>query len=185
MENPTIKEFLCKIEETNATFKKSTKAEKRVMIVEDCLKRIQLQMIIPLRQRFLSLDFLKDSEDVEVNKEFLNSNRCQVCAKGALFASYVGRTNNFLSGKKDFQNDSNDKPHIKLSEIFSHKQLSLIEFAFEGEKYLHQNLKGANISFPPSIRTKARDFYIKNGVSEERLIAICENIIRNKGTFIL
>jgi hypothetical protein len=182
MENP-INDFLCSIEETNAIFNKSNKSQQRIMIVEDCLKRIKLQMLTPSKQRFLKVpDSLKDLDNIIVNKLFLNTNNCQVCAKGALFASFVGRVNNFESGLH-FGNDTDDEAHIKLSNIFTHRQLSMIEMAFEGGKYLNYDLKGKPITFGLELSKKLYAFYYTYDNDIERLERICCNIIENNGTF--
>ena len=160
--------FLKKIEETNELFNKSTKAQKRVMIAQDCIDRINIRLLGARRGSIIRLN-----DNDRINKEILNNNHCEVCAKGGLFVSYVGRVNN-LDIFNLVSNEPDNRVHKKLFEIFSLKQLATIEFAFEGFQYLL-----IKIDKPKELR----DFYLLYENENERLIAICENIIANKGTF--
>jgi hypothetical protein len=182
-----------KIEAENEAFEQMTNAEKRVRIAEDCIERIRLEQITASKGMVVEFGFNKNKS--ENLKELLNDGiQCKACAKGGLFLSYVGRVNNFE--KCEIQNDNreNDNEHQKLLEVFDIKQLALIEAAFEGKPYLSVSLRGNT--------QKYRKFFKKHGgkydyndfeypVSEDaddnnnRLIAICENIIANKGTFVL
>ncbi len=178
MKQELVETLIKNIEASNEVFNKATKAEKRVMIAQDCIARINVKLLFPNRGSLIK------SESLSVNKETLNSVECQVCAKGGLFASYVGRVNNFdartsICGWNSPKNDL----HRKLSEIFTYKQLSLIEMAFEGRKYLYLDNKGNDISFDNKTYIKAESYRNSFESADECLIEICENIIRNKGTF--
>lgn len=107
---------------------------------------------------------------------------CTGCAKGGLFTSFVGRANHFKYGEIEDDNQLISSEHIKLLEIFSARQLSLIETAFEGSQYLEE-YEGKSISFSQKEYDRAVDFNMDYDDSDERLIAICQNIIDNKGTF--
>jgi hypothetical protein len=165
--------FLKRIEKTNELFNSSTPEEKRVMIAQDCIDRIKAKLLEPQRARIIRLP-----NWANVNKENVNSITCEVCAKGGLLASYVGRVNNFDESSYISNNDDNIA-HNKLLEIFTLEQLAIIEYAFEGVKYIHS----INVSL--NLEGALRDFYRSYETDEERLIAICENIIKNNGDFVL
>lgn len=179
MKTDLVSKLINDIEASNDVFNKATKAEKRVMIAKDCIARINAELLVPNRGSLIK------SEAMNVNKEMLNSVECQVCAKGGLFASYVGRVNNFDERTSIVcgWNSPKDGLHTKLSEIFTYKQLSLIECAFEGRKYLERDNKGNDIMFGNKTLDKAESYRNSFESSDECLIEICENIIRNKGTF--
>jgi len=165
--------FLKRIEKTNELFNNSSKAEKRVMIAQDCIDRIKATLLEPQTQRLIRLpDF------ANVNKENVNSITCEVCAKGGLFASYVGRVNNFDESCV-ISNDEKNPAHTKLLEIFTLEQLAIIEYAFEGTQYIY------SISISDSMCSILESFYRHYVTDKERLIAICENIIKNNGDFVL
>ena len=184
----SLKKLVARIEAENEIFDSLSKAEKRVRIAQDCLERIKLNLISPYTNNFLypaSISVLQMNSNL---KESVNSNiQCSACAKGGLFLSYVGRVNNFDSCKLVGGNDVDDSEHKKLLEIFTLRQLALIEFAFEGNQYLNRywDKSGENsieIKFSEKLQINAYNFCRRYDV-KERLIAICENIIENKGTF--
>lgn len=182
-------EFIKNIEAENENFEKATKSEKRVIIAKDCIIRIQSENICAAKSGFLSssteMNFRKLGGDL---KSLINSKvQCTTCAKGGLFLSYIGRVNNFKVCNIENDNSSDGAEHKKLLEIFNINQLALIEIAFEGVQYLTKYYKGnkiidVNISYDLILKAKLfGDKYHDD--SNKRLIAICKNIIKNKGTF--
>ena len=165
--------FLKRIEKTNELFNNSTPEQKRVMIAQDVIDRINVQLLQPRVQRIIRLP-----EYARVNQENVNSLACEVCAKGGLLASYVGRVNNFDEDCQISNHESN-VAHQKLLELFTLEQLAIIEYAFEGGQYIH------SVDISGNLRTALRMFYDSYLSDEERLIAICENIIKNNGDFVL
>ena len=171
--------FLKRVEKTNEMFNNATNAEKRVMVAKDCIERIKLKMVTPATSRILSIPY----GEVDINRDTINSVECEVCAKGGLLTSFVGRVNNFnVDYFKIAGNSAKTPVHQKLSEIFTYKQLSLIELAFEGSQYLDFDNKNRRINFSNDTFKRAIRF-LTNFDATERLIKICENIIKNKGTF--
>lgn len=177
-------EFLESIEASNEVFDKLSIVEKRVEVAKDVLTRIHLNMIKPRRGVFFDFSDYYD----KINKESINQYECKVCAKGALFAAFVGRVNNFNSIDCYLENEPycDEGAHDKLTEIFSWEQLALIELAFEGIHYLDKDSIGNEIFLDSEIERNAKDFFRNYPIEKqnERLIAICENIINNNGTFI-
>lgn len=165
-----LQQFIKKIEKTNKIFNESTKAQKRVMIAQDCIDRIKCNLLTASTGSFITYN------GWEVDQKLVNTTTCQVCAKGGLFASYIGRVNNFRD--ECLGNDERNEAHKKLREVFTLRQLAIIEYAFEGSQYIY------SVSLTPDMENKLEDFYDENYEDDDqRLIKICENIIKNKGTF--
>ncbi len=175
------------IELTNKAFKKANKARRRVLIVKDALLRFNLNNIKLDPGNYVTVSKSNkyiNTEDKEASfKEFINKDdiTCDVCAKGALFCTIVGRDNQ-LSYNDSFQgawdNNLNNKPHKVLLKYFTAEQIDAIEIAFEGSSYLF------DVTFNKNLHSNSVCFYHKYTNSIDRFLAICENIITNKGTFI-
>lgn len=188
-----LKQLVDKIEAENKVFNKSTKAQKRITIAQDCITRIKLNNLrLYGSNGFLDNDFeeiLKTSKENDLKAIVNSSVTCVGCAKGGLFLSYVGRANKFkVSDLDSAQNDIDDNEHVKLLEIFTVRQLALIETAFEGTQhifhYKNKNGKVIEVNFTIKEEEKAEEYYIEYRNSDERMIAICENIIFNNGKFV-
>lgn len=179
----TFKKFIAKIEAENELFNSMSKAEKRVRIAEDCLERIKLNLYEPNSGCFITGQTQRLLEIKPDLKDSVNSSiQCSACAKGGLFLTYVGRVNNFKSSQLDGGNNIRTNDHRKLLEIFTARQLALIEFAFEGSQHIHYDLRHGEIDLD-DLEDKISKFYEKYNDDRKRMIAICENIIKNKGMF--
>ena len=190
--------FLRKIEKTNADFEAASPEQKRVMIAKDVIERIKLNMFQVKRGVLCQIE---EKGKHVVNKENLNNTYCRVCAKGGLFVAFVGRANNFEYKFSDyildpgFSNAEDNKPHKKLNELFSMKQLSLIEFVFEGTQYIKRDVNYDPIEFDEAEQIKIHEYRKKFGRVEvdgefeydydKLLTNICQNIIKNNGEFVL
>lgn len=185
------------IEAKNEEFLQMTPAQKRVEIANDLIARVRLKQFVAGKSRIVHLKYggaLAEANYEDSVKDILNStdeNVCQVCAKGGLLMSYIGRVNGEtrgdLSELNGYNSNSIENPaHKKLLELFDARQLSYIELAFEGNKYLNYDEKREPIVFTAEEMEAALAFYSKyENDSNKRLIAISENIITNNGTFIL
>jgi hypothetical protein len=152
------------------------------------LDRIKLGQIEPYRGRFFL--FREDPCDKNSIKEKLNHPEtiCEACAKGGLFLSYIGIVNNYdtKAGYINGRQENNSPEMQTLGQIFSKKQLSLIETAFEGDTYF-QNVKLSD-------KEINRCYLFRGGSCDETddslendlkiLTKICNNIIKNNGEFI-
>lgn len=181
----SLKKLVAKIEAENELFNSMSKAEKRVKIAEDCLERIKQKTYTPRTGSFIWYEtrdvFKALNEDIQSSVN--SSVQCQACAKGGLFLSYVGRVNNFNACDLEDRNRIFDNEHTKLLEVFTARQLSLIEYAFENEQHLRRDINDNEISFKQNVIAKAKKYYYDYKESTPRMVAICENIIKNKGTF--
>jgi len=191
MINNKFKEWLEKVEASNEAFNKMTKAEKRVQIAKDVIDRINLEQIVP------SNVFLDDDkgytfgvpfgntplEDGQEMKTSLNSITCSACVKGGMFLSYVGRSNNHTYDEYTGVSIEEDSKELKkLREIFTQRQLDLMELFFEGDIFSWMHDKGKRlVKANEKMVEKFHEKYIFDRRS--RMIAICENIIENNGTF--
>lgn len=162
------------IEKRNKAFNKLSKPEKRVAIAKDVIAALKAKKYIAETGDYLDIN-IKDNKDWNVNQESLCSNdvTCNVCAIGALFTSKVIISNNFNS---DYI-PSDDVMRKELSSYFSMPQLHLIESAFEGWE------KGSTTFSGNIPNDNHMEYYFEYNDDNDRMIAIMENIVENKGTF--
>lgn len=189
-----IKELAEYIDLSNEAFALMTKNEKKVQIAKDCLSRIELGQLEPYKGAIVSYSSIqklgKTNNNLTSLKDILNNDirPCEVCAKGGLFMSYVGRTNDFrlcdfTSSDLEKYNSFSDSEHKKLLEIFTAKELAYIEFAFEGNQLLDKFKNGKPLYFSYLEHQRVKNFFETFGYPEARLVAICNNIIDNNGKF--
>jgi hypothetical protein len=200
MSNLTLKDLNSQIEASNQEFNTASIYTKRVMVAQDVLDRIQIKQIkarrgsvvhVPdtvrtkLQHSTFSFTSNHSIKDTLCNEEF----ECEVCAKGAMFMGYVGRVNEFAWGLTNSLSAHHHHSVMmkKLVELFTEYQMSLMETAFEGRCYVYGD-KDGNSLFPEGTAQHNEylaALYVYDGQpSHERLIAICNNIIRNEGEFI-
>jgi hypothetical protein len=188
----------------------SKKAKMRVAIAKDVLASLEDKSMVartgtyvlikPIRrgkQIITMRDHAKDLRDVLKTKVA----HCEVCAKGAIFISAVNKydncpiTSEYIENSKSafqypFMNDGGDILSRDLNGIsqqspvllryFSQRQLDVIEYAFEQgragflESYTDKEIKE---------KYQAVEFGQKYWNTTERMRAIMQNIIENKGTF--
>jgi hypothetical protein len=183
----TLSELNKSIEESNVAFAKMSKAKKRVEIAKDTIQRVLLGQLKPNIGNIIAINLLVRRNENYSIRDVINNDdefNCSVCAKGALLMGYVGRVNEMQFGQAKNSNDGSSAIHTKLAEIFTLEQLALIEVAFEGNQYLTfcSNNIDRKIIVSEEDYDKADKFYAIQK-KEDRLIAICKNIIENKGTF--
>lgn len=178
MQACSIKELSDEIERDNLIFEGLSPAEKRMKVAQDALLRIKFHQLKPRTGAFAQYSGkfwgvpIKDILNDELEEVV-----CTVCAKGALFMSYVGRVNKETFTQWGMSNDPTSDEHKKLREIFDNRQLAAIEYAFEGQQFIN------SVVFSRSERADFENFYFNNSSDVERLKLICENIIANKGEF--
>lgn len=149
-------------------FEDLSMADQKIKIVKDAIKQIKLGKILVTTGVYMRITNngsgrrrISDTKSLKTlieKPEF----KCEACAKGALFASCVLETNevygNDIYNTEGFQSD-------KLRPWFSKKELDNIEGTFEG---------WANKG------TKSLIFHEKYTNSKTRLLAILNNILKNK-----
>jgi hypothetical protein len=185
---------------TKSKFEKLSKDKQRVVVAQDVLDRIALKQIIPNGGSFCTINDNNGEhydDDIQVS-EILKKPKttCYACAKGGLFLAYIGIVNNYsgdVFGYGYFRDSQelDSEEMKKLSKIFTPKQLSLIETTFEHKSY------DWNTPLTTQEEEKCFDFHKKYGYKKGEnefntysdktkvLKAICNNIIKNEGTFTL
>jgi hypothetical protein len=185
-----------------------TKAEKRVEIAKDVLKQIKANKYRPTSGVWVididgtdvsDLVYATRREDpisaVDLKKDVVCKLRgtCDVCALGSLFVSAIDKFNHTKLSPTCYMDfteheDSKENPLLKW---FSAKQLLLIESTFEGghggwAQNVVDVLSANKIFYWDDVVIPAIYAYCnKYSDSTNRLKAIMNNIIRNKGTFVL
>lgn len=182
---------------------KMTKAQKRVEIAKDVLKQIKANKYKPTfgvwfrdsKGKYLEDFFLWETKTpLDAKKDVVDklTGTCDVCALGSLFISAVDKYNHTVLDPKfgytdvDFFTDTGKiNPLLKW---FTKQQLLLIESTFEVENgawYPEMVNPKAGTHWDEKISPAIRKFAMKYSNSTDRLKAIMNNIVRNKGTFVL
>jgi hypothetical protein len=185
-----------------------TKGEKRVEIAKDVLKQIKANKYKPTSGIWVSdadgnevNDLIYRARDkdwdapVDLKKDVVCqlNGKCDVCALGSLFVSAIDKFNHTKLNPNcsvDFT-EHQDSDYNPLLKWFSAKQLLLIESTFEGGH-------GGWAENAVDVLSNKKLFYWCNVIqpaiynycnkypdATSRLKAIMNNIVRNKGTFVL
>lgn len=173
---------------------KLTKAQMRVAVARDVLKRIRTSFYRPTKGAYVAVRratlpvtiSLKPDAQVKPLVQSLEG-KCEICAKGAIFLSTVLKYNDLKLGEVSNWSDLSSYysipalPHANIKptneRLFSESQLELIERCFEG--FLCDRVNGG--WYRELCTAKVSGTASKNIAV---LVAIMQNIIRNKGRFI-
>jgi len=183
--------------------KKLTKSQRRIIVIKDALAQIRSNKLIP--RRGVVVDFLDrsifDRErriDAKPLIEELFKTQveiCNTCARGALLISTIHKENNFQLCDFEIGGafDPDSKTDTRLLELFSERQLAMIEEAFEyGTFEDDQDLEGSiyhynqltdEFHFTQEELRMLHEFHEQYLSDEERLIAILKNMLKNRGIF--
>lgn len=186
----------------------ATQRRKAVEVARDVLLQLKLKRIEPRMGTYLELEKEDErgyscglnltsefGEDVSFQKTFQqNTNiKCNVCAIGATYISYINRFNEVKNGQ--VISARADTMIKTLGKIFSSDQLRLMEAVFEcgwvQEAEWFTNLENEFYSSDEPeespafarINTAIEEFYYRYDTHENRLRAIMLNVIRNNGEF--
>jgi hypothetical protein len=182
----------------NRLFAKATPAGKRVLIAEDIIAQIKAKRFRPKAGVWVNPVNEKNTENIELDIKFNGTApvrelflekkipACECCALGALFMSctlYNNQTtvNDFTKEViLDFQETVEDGKFTNgLTGFFSRAQLKLIEIAFEGGYGAFDTDRMSNTK---ALRVVSWEEKLPD--DQKRLVAIMNNIINNKGTFV-
>ena len=176
----------------NQAFKKASKAQKRVMIAQDVIAQIKAKRYVPESGTFVianwseKIDYKDHSDNIQEAFQKKQIETCQVCALGGLFMSCTNLNNNTnfeqLEQAEDLGEMIDNEGRISngMDKFFSVNQLKLIETYFENAQGYFRDYE-VSINIPESHRNAFHNQYLDD---DERMIAIMENIVNNKGTFI-
>jgi hypothetical protein len=193
---------------TTKQFNELSKDKKAVLVAQDVLAQIAANKYVPNTGAYVKFE-----EDIsfkgDIKSNFDKLPQCQVCALGSMLLSCTNLgnvlTTDIISndgiGHWELQDDG-----VKelFSSIFSDKQLLMIETSFEGysywENYTVSDIKkhsklgfdyieysdryadDETLSFEETL--SCQKLFLKYHSDQERLEAICNNIIKNNGVFI-
>ena len=175
-----------------STKKKQTKAQIRVAIARDVLKRLDTKKLKAANNGYLNLKVTptEKNRDSDFKSVLARQPVCTVCAIGGLFVSCCSKFNELpTSTILDRPKQDTDRPgyiHFEplvpyLENYFSAEQLALVETAFEGS--VVGNLDHQEVSADQEENACAI-YYKHPNRPTARLRAIMQNIIDNDGTFV-
>lgn len=191
---------------TTEQFNGLPKNEKAILVAKDVIKQLNDNKYIANTGLYLRFEDEFEFEG-DIKSNFDKLSQCQVCALGSMLLSSTNLGNILTTddidlsvGILDLQSSTNIQ--TLFDSIFTDKQLLLIETAFEGysdwqefnitnineEKenfhYYEGNSRYANneeLTFEEAYNCT---MFFRKYEHRERLIAICNNIIKNNGIFI-
>lgn len=173
------------LEKRNEWFNSLSKKEKRIEICKDLIKQLKAKKFQALTGSYFSADSDEKLRKDDSLQELIENGtlHCEGCHKAGLFYSAIRLRNKVTVKGYDVKDCSldyyNDNTRIvrSLADIFTRKQLDLMEVAFEYDMNMNcENLVRKN-------RIKAADFGRMYENDDDRMIAICKNIIKNEGLF--
>jgi len=161
------------------TKKEKERAEKRIEVVKDVLKRLRYLNLST--SNYLWIENIDDIGGEKVKESDLANKylsklekKCLVCAKGALFLSHI-RKYNEIKMDKVFQFDFSPNDCLADLKEFDQDNLDLIEAAFQQLEYYEDGLEKRAVYF-------GKQFDYKD--KKDRLKAILKNMLENDGVFV-
>lgn len=176
--------------------------QKRVAIAKDVLAAVTAKLIIPTTGTYFAVnsEILKASPGEELQRFLLDASKddpCTACALGSCFAAKVRLGDRYKlprhynDSSRIHPDEINSDARNQLKAYFTERQLSLIESAFEMKNIDHwidsnytEGYDNHELNSKSPI-SRAIHFGNEYTTDEDRLIAIMENIIKNKGTFVV
>jgi hypothetical protein len=113
-------------------FAKMSDAEKRVAIAKDVLLRVELENVMPRQGNFWRSDW---NDSSLTPQKAINKGGCSVCAKGAIFCTWVGNFNKIDWSYARYVSERSTSFPEEILEVFPAEMLDNIEAAFEGDNY--------------------------------------------------
>lgn len=145
------------------------KAAVRVEIAKDVIAQVKAKRFRVRTGRYIVGDAAFDEQfGCGVNKPVRPPAQCQVCAIGGMFVAALDRFNELYMRDVSDSEPNEDNMRGYLSRWFEYDQLQAIEAAFEMWDVGNPAEGG---------------FGRRYDLSADRLVAICENIITNAGSF--
>ena len=181
---------------TTAEFNNLPRKEKAVLVAKDIIEQIKIGRYIPNRGFYIN-DLRSTemfSEDSVIRDAFNDIQECRVCAIGAtiLSATHLGNrlkvTDLNINYLVTVHKLRNPKVIKLLDSIFDDRTLLLIESCFEGfiaedDRYATKIKRYSYSYITSEVINKCNAFKEQYENTDDRLIAICQNIITNGGEF--
>lgn len=167
----TPKQIDAKIKKANTVYKRSTPAQRRVLIAKDALNQIAANKMIArcgvwTDVRVGGSDVIDEAQEPLQPILHRPDTKCHCCGVGAIFLGYVRLNNNAKVDDGWYYED------MRRVTGWPADNLRHIEIAFEKGCGRHEEMRNAN-------DRKAREFGLRYEEPEDRLIAILKNIVRN------
>lgn len=187
---------------TEAQFNRLPKEKQRILLALDVLGWIRTEKVCIASGTYLehdtSIASLVEADTLQANspagQECLLNNGCTVCAKGAVFMAHVMRANKATVGDVLDANISSGTRLIRDFKVFTKKQYSLIECAFETSVsfgrpagLLHDvDYRGNFVDTPwgEMCHTAVRFGCEYHASENRRMAAIMINMVEHNGTFV-
>lgn len=171
-----------------------TKEQQKVIVAKDVIAHMKADIYRAhtgsyitdiIDDEYTSLKWEDGTKDLNVKDNWERIAHCKVCGVGACLMS-ITKFKNELSFKDLPGNIQRfEDKHIKLlKSVFTPKELIMIEVAFEGYYNESSDNIGRDImkgKLTDTERLKCMNLYSTHASSNNRLIAIMQNIITNKG----
>jgi len=185
------------LQERNKAFMNMSASEKRVKIAQDVLLHLKARKITPTTGSYILSEYIPyEMEELDIQSNF-SKVKCDVCALGSLFIADVFNRNNCIFD--ELYDTNSDKITKRMQDYFDLKTLCLIELAFEAWDFedvyddydntlsngilSHENEISEYGITAEEIETACSMY--KNLTEKQRLTKIMNNIIENKGEFVL
>lgn len=178
-------------------------AEKRIALAKDVIKQLNAEKLIAKSSNGYAklkipgiFSYQEKSFENKIQLQTLlkedDKIKCTVCGIGSIFiCDIMNRDKYSISHSGELSRVDDEDIYLRLK-IFPILQLNLIETAFEKRvvndrtdklnSYEFKNIYSLNF-IPTKLGKRAIDFGRKFKRDKDRLIAIMENIIKNKGEF--
>lgn len=178
---------------TREAFDRLSKNGQRVAIAKDVIARLNAKLVIPSGGKLFTLRTRNNVYNAvkvickSTLQEFVNENRCEGCAKGAMACSWIGSFNRWNALPTSYQMGSHADYPKQLLNIFGRDLMDAIEMAYEGRGFNHSSRrfcqelifgKQANHLWPEG--QMIVDAF-KHIPKRKRMKAVFANIVKNRG----
>jgi len=184
------------LEERNEWFNSLTRAEKRVEVAKELVWLLQKNLFRATHDYFVAETELQEPDYMFENGEDLQplfevpvmeeeGIRCEGCGIAGMFLAAVRLGNKVKAKHGGFgAYFSDDDIHNAIKHVFTSSQLDKIEYAYEQVSMIdcHFNID-EDESYRIEIWRESRGL-ARREKDTEALIAICKNIVKNKGEFV-
>lgn len=168
----------------------SKKQKQRIAIAKDAIKQLSVWNVGGGGYCSFGEKVLPEGKNLKKVLPDLEAG-CNVCAKGALFLSFVHKYNKITTDEvRNSWGESRIDNYLileKLTPLFSQEQLDLIERAFEGYDEIEDEEKygfvKVDVGWGECEYGIVYSYYEVYTDHAQRLEVILKNIIRNNGTF--
>ncbi len=161
-----------------------TKAELCVEIAKDVLLQIKSKKIVAEAGVYFILKTKSQFKGKQLQEVLPRIKKCEVCALGSLFYSFINKHNDFKIDDEGLDMTSFHHSDMRSRiTMFPIANLELIECAFENRDVYDSCENRGHYAWKTIIKAKKYRGINLLLNDEKALIHIMKNIIRNKGTF--